>query len=1233
MSNTTIKITIIDQYKSFNHESQLKTINLNTVIQLLSKLKNIRKNQIDFIRFKNSEKAWELLSSKTPDIEISNKEPFELLVKLIKKEIPDSNIETMITEAKSICSYIDKEISELKDPLFFKNSSSNMILNIPFSQSSSNHLSETLFKEQNFYFSENTNIDIIVLTANPLIDNDMRELRTVNDFNAITDSIYQVVSKSILPIVSQFLPLTKNSLKYSLSKKPKILHLICKSTYEGDNNVQKTYSPILLFENEKCEMEKVTRNILSKIFQFYNNNIKDITLFISTPLCEDVYNMVNANPDNKFKNLLVQHTTIACVSYLSEFNHELYRNLLEKQSLEQAFNSAKIDNISGYQFCCCYHKHEDSCSFKKNLSNELFRKDEELQTKDNKQGNSNKDKDKSKMYPHLYHLRYKCVCESRYKQNNFCFHKANDCENKNSIVSNKIRKCIFCCCTKKISAMHNIDDIFKKYTNEEKKIIFEDCKKDEYKKCVVLDYDKLPDYGKMHFKVGFNKIFYNIFEFITIKRFKILNFYGNQSSALEIDNIISILKQFIKEKYNYLLIEFQQLKVNSKEQRTDLIIRKNTGNEFLSEKFINKNKLKFINPNSSMNLDLDPSQQKSAKQLYFDTNLSRPIPSFILLDQDNLSLNLTNSNKHRKDTIYIINALKISEWNKKIEFIKDYSQTSSVPFIIFSSSEILDKKDDEDFELEGIKGIENIPMNILDDVDRMIINQIYKIEFMKKDFEELIKEKNMNIREEEIAEIKSLFHEKNKDLEMHYLILYLFSCANSGLFQFEFNSLFPDNNELKEAKNIRDLFSEKRIINEETNRNNDGGKGKSFQEYIKYIKNKFVYNKIPDIIKKIPEHIKYNVVQRLFLFYAKKFRLIIDKLRKNKNAVKYENGYEPDNTLFSFSAIQTLGIWIPLNNTNKFNDDEKAEIYNVDGYFKHLNRNLKDILNDSIVKFLSEDKKQWENARECLEDISLTLLTLYKIYNNREIEEGILAFQNYFKDYNFSKESELRFDLFIKMQSDYYKINEEKILKDLNVIEKGFSEINNKEGQLEALFASFTMSNEKEQKMRTILKEMEKDQDKKKFIDLFECKINYVLMDYKIKKKNYDRANDHEKIIKIFDEYNMKIYIIKTFILISDYYYGKIKDKKYADESTYEHLYYLNCAYLYACYDKDEAETRYVRDAAKSKYSLNHIGLDKNQVKYKEFKNKIIEIYKNCGLRTHIVEGNVINYFCYKDLI
>ena len=1239
MSKTIVKITIIEQDKPIYFETELKIINLNTLIQQLTKLKIIKKNQIEFIRFKNSYNAWELLSSNTPDIDISNQETFETLVKLIKKETPDKVIETMITEAKSICSYIDKEISELKDPLFFKNSSSNMSLNIPFSQGSSSHLSDFLYNEQNIYFYKNTNVDIIVLTANPLIynnnyENEMKELRTVNDFNSITDSILQVVSKTRLPIVSQFLPLTKNNFRYSLSKKPKILHLICKSTYERDNNEQKTYSPILLFENEKCEMEKVTRNILLKIFQSFNSNIKDITLFISTPLCEDVFNMINSIEEYKFKNLLVQHTTIACVSYLSEFNRELYLNLLDKQSLWQAFNSAKIENISGYQFCCCYHKHEGSCILKKNLSNEIFRKDEELSSKENKQGNSNKDKDKSRMYPHLYHLRYKCDCGVRFKQNNFCYHRATDCENKNSTFFNKIKKNI-CCCINKISANHNIDDIFKKYTNTEKNIIFESYNREDYKKCAVLEYDKLPNYGKMNFKVGFNKIFYNIFENIKTKKYKILNFYGNQSSALEIDNIISILKEFIKEKYSYILFESQQSKINSnKDSKSDLYLRKNTENEYMSEKFNNKNKLKLNNnTNSGMNLNLDSSYQKSAKLLNFENKLSS-FPSLILLDQDNLSLNLTNSNKHRKDIIYIINALKISEWNKKLEIIKEWSQNSQVPFIIFSSNNIKEEEKEEDFDLDENQDIENISLNILDDIDRMIINQVYKIENTKKDFEDLIKEKNLYIGEEEILEIKNLFNENKKDLEIYYLILYLFSLANSGLFEFEFQSLFPDNNELKEAKIIRDLFKEKRIINEETNRNNDGGKGKAFQEYIKYIKNKFVYNKIQDIIKKIPDYIKYNIIQRLFLFYAKKFRLIIDKLRKGKiDDNKYENGYEPDNTLFSFSAIQTLGIWLPLNNPNKFDDNEKAEIYSLDGYFKHLNRNLKDILNDSVVQFLFNDKTEWEKVRECLEDISLTLLTLYKIYNNKEIEGAISVFKNYFKVYTFSKESELRFNLFEKMQNDYYKINKEQILKNLNDIEKGFLKLDNKEGQLETLYASYTISNENEKNMRKILKEMENEKDKKKFIDLFECKINYILMKNKMNIKYNDMPDDYEKIIKILDEYNFRIYVLKTFILISDYYLGKVKDKKNVEDSRYKHLIYLNCAYLYSFYNQNELETHYVRDKAKSDYNLSYISLDKTYIKYREFKDKMIEIYKKCGLRTYIIEGNERNYYCYKDLI
>jgi hypothetical protein len=93
-------------------------------------------------------------------------------------------------------------------------------------------------------------------------------------------------------------------------------------------------------------MEKVTKKQLSKIFQTYKENLKEISLFISTPLCEEIFNMINSIPTNKFRNLLVQPTTMANISYIAEFNGELYIKILDKQPLKQAFNSAKSENVS-----------------------------------------------------------------------------------------------------------------------------------------------------------------------------------------------------------------------------------------------------------------------------------------------------------------------------------------------------------------------------------------------------------------------------------------------------------------------------------------------------------------------------------------------------------------------------------------------------------------------------------------------------------------------------------------------------------------------------------------------------------------------------------------------------------------------------------------------------------------------------------------------------------------------
>ena len=1268
-----IKIIIVGKEKPIESDENLVSINYNKVIEILKNLNIItRKNQIEFIRFINEDESWELLSPKTPEIILDCEETFQLMVKLIKKEIPDQNIESIINKAKKICSSIDKEISELKEPQFLKNSSSNLQnLNITLKQSSSFGLSEIALSEQSIYYQDNKNADIIILTANPLVyiddNSDPKELRTMNDFNSITysiyrvvsNTIYQVVTKSSLPVVSQFLTLTKNTLKYALSKRPKILHLLCKSTYEVDNNDQKLYSPILLFENEKCELEKVTKKSLSKILHAYKDNVKDISLFISTPLCEDVFNMINSIQSIKFRNLLVQPTTIANISFLEEFNRELYIKILDKQPLKQAFYSAKSVNISGNQFCCCYHSHKDECILRKNLSNELFRCDEKPLLPENSQENNNDNntttkniRDKLKEeYPHLYHLRYKCECKSQNKiddknkknskndkninLDNFCLHERSDCENRINIIFNKRRRNNICCCISdndKVPGRHNLDDIFKKYFKEEDKDIFADYEKEDYKKCIVIDSDKLPNYGKMKFKVGLNKVFYNVFEFITSNKYKILNFYGNQNNAVEIENIIITLIEFIKERYFYFLKDNQQyyFNNNNKNPNSDLGLSKCETTEKFSEKNINKTKYQLSKANSNKSLELEPNSQKSAKLLHYDPNYIRPLPSFIILEKE-ISNSDISKFQVKQNEIYIINDFKNQGWIKKILAIKDKLETS---FIIFSLEEIKEKEKENEV-------INNICFNTLDEFDRMILYQNKKIENKKDDFEELLKDKRLHITDEEIIETQKLIEDESEKDEMYFLILYLFECVNSGLFKFEFERLFPD--KLQCAQESRDFYEDKNVVIKETKRDNEGGKGKTYKVFIKYIKNKIAYSKMIKHIK-IPEHIKYNVLQRLFLFYAKKFRFLLNSLKNIDFSEKSEKGYEPDNILLSFSAIQIIGIWLPLNDKNKFDEIEDAEIYNWKGYFNHLNRNLKDILLESNLNFCHNNKDVWKNIREYLEDISITLPTLYKVFSNREIEESISSFKNFFRKFEFSKEAKLRFELFEKMQSDYNTNNKEKIKKDLELIEKGFSEINNKEGQLETLYARI-ISNDKEEiianlrstydnKIEKILNEMKKDDKNKMFVDLFDSKIKYKLIECKIDKKRIDIIDDYKKIIKIFDQYNLQLYVINTFLLLHYYYFKALNNNdniKNVDALKYEHLLYFNCAYMYA---KDDKHITYVKLKAKDIESLSEaLSVGKFKEKYENFQKKIKEIYKECGLNTNKVERNTLNYYFYEDLL
>lgn len=64
-------------------------------------------------------------------------------------------------------------------------------------------------------------------------------------------------------------------------------------------------------------MEEIDKDILVKIFQENSDKIKEISLFISTPLCEDAFNMINSIQTNKFRNLLVQHTILANIYFFT----------------------------------------------------------------------------------------------------------------------------------------------------------------------------------------------------------------------------------------------------------------------------------------------------------------------------------------------------------------------------------------------------------------------------------------------------------------------------------------------------------------------------------------------------------------------------------------------------------------------------------------------------------------------------------------------------------------------------------------------------------------------------------------------------------------------------------------------------------------------------------------------------------------------------------------------------
>ena len=563
---TKIEITIEGLEINFIYIEKDRDYINNDIILFILQKKDIKKEEVEFIRYLSPQyDAWMLLDE-NEKLKLDKEKGLKLLIKVnryIESERQAVKKKEIMDKIKNINEKVNDEISKLKKSnKKRKNKDVQPSTSFYFPKNSSSlFLSETA-ENENSINNENLNsdVDIIVLTSNPLIDkNEGKELRTMNDFNSIAYSIYKVILDCNKQIYIQFLPLTQNNLEMAICKRPKILHLICKSVYKMDNddelinenkindknNNQNKVKSYLLFENEKCEMKKIGEDNLNKIFNDLfkkekdNDILKNISLFISTPLAEDIYEMIEKY---SFKNLIIQHTTLANVSYIAELNEQLYKNIIElDKSLINALEGAKKDshNIL-HQFCCCYHKHKDDCVIKQNLFNELYFEKEE--------------NNKSDLYkiPHFCHLMYKCSCI----QNDFCKHNKKGCDNYLygfKYQYKKIKKQNLCCC-ESLKKHHTLDNVFfTKFSDKEiDDGIFSNYQSNNF--YTIVNSEFVPNYDKMTLIVGRNEIIYNIFDLLFDEKSKIINIYGKQyvESINIIDTFIDIIIEFLKERIPYI---------------------------------------------------------------------------------------------------------------------------------------------------------------------------------------------------------------------------------------------------------------------------------------------------------------------------------------------------------------------------------------------------------------------------------------------------------------------------------------------------------------------------------------------------------------------------------------------------------------------------------------------------------------------------------------------------------
>lgn len=205
---------------------------------------------------------------------------------------------------------------------------------------------------------EQQKIDIAIMYAEPLIKKDEGQIISLPDavdYEEECSKIYEVLDSKQMKIDLIIEIATRANLISVLSKKPRILHIICHGEY--DRKKKQFY---LCFENNEGELDPFYASDLKEIMDQLRPEIQ--VVFVNACHSEQVARVF---ADAGVPCVIAVQSQLQIADIVARnFAQKFYRYLFDGETIGQAFYNSKLSIQSpGARSCCCAHAHKSNCKW------------------------------------------------------------------------------------------------------------------------------------------------------------------------------------------------------------------------------------------------------------------------------------------------------------------------------------------------------------------------------------------------------------------------------------------------------------------------------------------------------------------------------------------------------------------------------------------------------------------------------------------------------------------------------------------------------------------------------------------------------------------------------------------------------------------------------------------------------------------------------------------------------